>query len=234
MVEDLVIGSYKEQIRESLLKAKAIEIAGFSVMIEELKKRGINTDRAVTFFGKIKGSSHRDDLDRLTIDELDEVINDINMQVTRALISPIEISDTLIRRSRIIAREMAIDSVVRDDDKFVKVGVNLASEVTKHGISKGLNTCIKNYCIQKLYQYTYKEKINERMAKLGIENETVEEKKEVKNIGTKKKTNIGKNKIMNEIFARDIEDDNKSSFEVVKNNYLEYLAKIVSNIKDYE
>ena len=234
MVEDLVVGSYKEQIRESLLKAKAIEIAGFSVMTEELKKRGINTDRAVNFFNKIKASTHKTDLDRLTVDELDEVINDINMQVTRALISPIEISDTLIRKSRIIAREMSINSIVKDDDKFVKVGVNLASEVTKHGIAKGLNTCIKNYCIQKLYQFTYKEKIDERVKKVGIPEEHVEEKKVEKNIPTRKKLNSGKDKTMNEIFKKDIEDTSKSSFEAIKNNYLEYLAKVVSDIKNYE
>ena len=234
MVEDLVVGSYKEQIRESLLKAKAIDIAGFSVMIEELKKRGINTDRVVNFFSKIKASTYKADLDRLTVDELDEVIDDINMQVTRALISPIEISDTLIRSSRIIAREMSINSVVTDDDKFVKVGVNLASEVTKHGIAKGLNTCIKNYCIQRLYQFTYKEKIEERVGKTGIKEEKTEEKKIENNIPVREKSNVGKNKTMNEIFQRDIENENKSSFDVVKNNYLEYLAKVVSDIKKYE
>ncbi len=232
-MEDLVINSYKEQIKESLLKAKAIEVAGFSVMIEELNRRSINTDKVVNFFNKIKLASSKADLDLLTIDELNKITDDINMQVTRALISPIEMSDTLVRQSRIIARDMSPSGKVdNDNNKFIKIGVNLASEVTKHGIAKGLKTCIKNYCIQKLYQSNYKDKILEKEKELGMD---VEES-DLKNTEVKAVPKINdskKSKTMNDIFSKNIPEVS-GSFGAIKNSYLEVLAKTVNNLESYK
>ena len=228
MIEDLVINSYKEQIKESVIKAKAIDVAGFSVIVEELKRRGIDTKRVLDYFNKMKLANTHEELDNLTVEELDEITLDINKQVTRALISPVEMSDLVIRKSKIIARDMSVDGKVLDNDKFIKIGANLAAEIEKHGIASGLNTCIKNYCIQKLYQQNYKEKIREKEKELGIENTTIEKSKTVKKVDSKK------DKTLKDIFKKSVEYSNLGSFDVIKNNYLEYLGKIVDDLKSYK
>ena len=50
MVEDLVISTYKEQIKESLLKAKAIEVAGFNVIVSELDRRITDILHKIEFY----------------------------------------------------------------------------------------------------------------------------------------------------------------------------------------
>ena len=40
MMGDIVINSYKEQIKETTFKARAIEVAGFNIIVETLKKKG--------------------------------------------------------------------------------------------------------------------------------------------------------------------------------------------------
>ena len=37
-MEDIVISSYKEQLKESALKAEAVKSAGFDIVIDELEK----------------------------------------------------------------------------------------------------------------------------------------------------------------------------------------------------
>ena len=66
MSNDLVINSYEEQIKESLLKAQAVKIAGFDLIIEELNKRSINCSDIVAFFKRLKDAHTREELDSIT------------------------------------------------------------------------------------------------------------------------------------------------------------------------
>lgn len=227
MIEDIVINSYKEQIKQSILKAEAVKVAGFDLIIGELNKRSIKTDKVMTFFNKIRNSSTKEEIDNLTVDELNEIIDDINLQITKALISSVEVAELLVRKSRIIAKEKSPNGKINDNDNYVKVGTNLASEVNKHGIAHGLNICIKNYCIQKLYQATYREKIREKEKELGI---LVSDEKN--KTSSPVIVNTKKSKTMIELFGKNINED-IDTFEVVKKNYIDKLNNEVNNIENY-
>ena len=229
MVEDLVISSYKDQIKESLLKSTAIEKAGFSIIVEEIKRRGVDTSKIEAYFNKIKNSNTKEELDLLTVNELNNITDNINEQVTKALIPPTDISDILIRKSRTIANQVSIDGKISDDNKYIKIGSSLSNEINNHGVAKGLNLCIRNYCIQKLYQISYEEKIKEKENELGIQN--TESKKEIK---VSKPIDARKSKIMKDIFNRDINEDIKDDFSTIKDNYINSLNVIVNNIESYK
>jgi hypothetical protein len=228
MVEDLVISSYKEQIKESLLKNKAVDLAGFSVIVSELERRGIDTSRVVAFFNKIKKSTTKEELDNLTVDELNSINADLNEQITKTLISPVDISDILIRKAKVVATEMSVDGRVMPNDKFLQVGNNLASDINQNGIAHGIDVCIKNYTIQKLYQAEYNKKIKEKEMELGI---AVEEEK--KEIVPKKRIDTRKSKLMKEIFNKDI-NDVEDDFENIKNNYINHINKVIENLDNYK
>ena len=229
MTEDLVINSYKEKIKESLVKTKALDAAGFKIIIDELERRGINITIVKNLFEKIKNSKTIEELNSITLEELSNAIEDINNQVTRALIGPIDISDILIRKSKIVASEMSVDGKVFDNDKFVKVGSNLASEINKYGISHGIDLCIKNYTIQKLYQAEYNDKIKEKQKELGI---VEEDKKENKSIPTKK-MDSRKSKIMKELFNKEILDVT-DEFDLLKEKYINSINDTINNLESYK
>lgn len=230
MIEDIVIKSYEEQIKQSILKSEAVKKAGFDIIIAELERRGVQTEEVVSFFNKIRNSKNKEELDSLTIEELNMIVDNINMQVTKALISPLEISEILIRKSRIIAQEMSPNGKVNDTDNYVKVGANLASEIGKHGIAVGISICVKNYCIQRMYQINYREQLNIRKKKLGIE---VEESSSVKKVPVKKK-DTRKVKTMVEIFGREIADYNDMTFNDAKINYFRELSMKVNKLDQYK
>ncbi len=231
MMGDIVINSYKEQIKETTFKARAIEVAGFNIIVETLKKRGINTGKSEDFFQKIKSCITKEDLDKLTIGELNEITIDINNQVTRELIAPIDISDSLIRESRLIAQKMSINGKVTDDDKFVKVGSNLASEVNKHGISYGLNIAIRNYCLQKMYLILYNSKVIEREKELGIINT---KKEKVKTTTSNTVKNISKKEMFLSNIIKNSNINSEISFLDAKKNYSSSLINIINNLNSYK
>lgn len=216
MTEDIVISSYKEQIKQSILKANAVKIAGFDIIITELNRRNIDTTRIVAFFDRIANSTTKEEIDNMTVDELNKIIDDINMQITRALISPVEVAELLIRKSKSIALEKSPNGKIDENDNYVKVGVNLASEIHKHGIALGLNICIKNFCIQKLYQAEYREKVREKEQELGI---VSEDNSKTDHFIAPKNINTKKSKTMKEIFGKDLIDDLDDDEELIANFY---------------
>ncbi len=230
MIDDIVINSYKEQIKESIFKTQAVKVAGFDIVVEELQKRGVDISKILAFFNKIKDANTKEEINNLTIDELNNIIDDINIQVTKSLISPVEIAGILERRSKMIAMEKSPNGKITDNDNYVKVGSNLASEINKHGISYGLSICIKNYCIQKMYQADYKEKISEREKKLGIYKNN-EKGEHINNI---KKVEDKKNNLMIEIFSKEVANNNIKSFDDIKNDYFTYLNNLVSKLNEYK
>lgn len=230
MMDDIVVKSYKEQIKQSVLKSEAVKKAGFDIIISELKRRGVQTEQIVSFFDKIKNSTKKEELDQLTIDELNLIIDDINIQVTKSLISPVEVADLLVQKSRLIAQNESPNGKILDSDPYIKVGVNLASEVNKHGIADGLSVCVKNYCIQKLYQANYREQLILKEKELGIEIE--DQKFSVSK--SRKKINLRKNQTMNDIFKREIEDDHMITFQDAKDRYLKALGIKVSRLDEYK
>lgn len=230
MIEDIVVKSYKEQIKQSILKSDAVKKAGFDIIIAELNRRNIKTEELVSFFDKIRDAKTKEELDSLTIDELNTIIEDINIQVTKALVSPPEIADVLIRKSRFIAQELSPNGKVNDSDNYIKVGTNLASEVNKHGIAVGLNICVKNYCIQKLYQASYREQLREREKKLGIESDVDTHPRKA----PVKKKDTRKTKTMVDIFNKEVDDYNNITFKDAKNNYLKNLSLKVSELEQYK
>lgn len=230
MSNDLVINTYKEQIKESILKMQAIKIAGFDIIIEELAKRGIDCSEVLSFLEKIKNAGTKEELDKITIDEMNEIIENINTQITKALISSLEIAGVLERKSKMIAIKKSPNGKIVDNDKYIKVGTNLSSEINKHGISHGLSICIKNYCIQRIYQSDYRKKIEEQEQKLGIT--TDEGPKEIKN--TIKSKDKKKTKLMEEIFDKEIQIDKINKFEVSKNEYFKYLNNLIENLNKYK
>lgn len=230
MMDDIVVKSYKEQIKQSVLKSEAVKKAGFDIIISELKRRGVQTEQIVSFFDKIKNSTKKEELDQLTIDELNLIIDDINIQVTKSLISPVEVADILVQKSRLIAQNESPNGKILDSDPYIKVGVNLASEVNKHGIADGLSVCVKNYCIQKLYQANYREQLILKEKELGIE---IEDQKFSVN-KSRKKINLRKNQTMNDIFKREIEDDHMITFQDAKDRYLKALGIKVSRLNEYK
>jgi len=52
VIEDIVIKSYEEQIKQSILKSEAVKKAGFDIIIAELERRGVQTEEVVSFFNK--------------------------------------------------------------------------------------------------------------------------------------------------------------------------------------
>lgn len=231
MVEDIVVNSYKEQIKQSILKSEAVKIAGFDIIVDEIKKRGVHTEQLVAFFEKIKESTTKEQLNQLTMDELNAIVRDINMQVTKALISPVEIADVLIQKSRIIAKEKSPNGKITDLDPYLKVGANLASEINKHGIANGLSVCVKNYCIQKLYQASYREELKEKEKELGIvDDDTFSSSSSM----IEKKKDTRKVKTMKELFGREVEEIPTITFMEAKNDYLKQLSMKISKLEEYK
>lgn len=167
-MEDVVVESYKKQIKESNLKAAIIKTGGFDVIVNYLDEHSIDTSRLKSFFLKIQQSRTLDDLNELTIDELIFITDDINTQITQELISQAEIGDYLLRKSNVIAHEKSLNGVVEKDNMYLVIGSNLASVIMKSGIAEGIRVCIKNYCNQKIYQANYREKLEEKEKELGI------------------------------------------------------------------
>lgn len=231
MIEDIVVNSYKEQIKQSILKSEAVKIAGFDILIGEIKRRGVNTENLVTFFEKIKTSTTKEELNELTVDELNIIIGDINMQVTKALISPVEVADVLVQKSRVIAREKSPNGKIKDTDPYMKVGVNLASEVNKHGIANGLSICVKNYCIQKFYQASYREELQKREKELGIVSEDSFSSNSSK---IERKMDSRKSKTMKELFGKELTEVSTITFSEAKDNYLKMLNDKVMRLEEYK
>ena len=235
-MEDIVISSYKEQIKESLLKAEAVKEAGFDIVVEELEKRGVKTNELKSFFDKIVASHTMDDLNKLTLDDLISIIDDINTQVTHNLIAKVEIADALVRKSKLVALSKSPNGKVSDNDNYVKVGSNLALQINKEGIAAGIDVCIRNYCNQKIYQANYREKIIEKQKELGIYDE---EAKNINRTMINEKIGISSNnrispkdKLLKEIFKRDIRDDSSDDFNTVKQKYRDYINERMKHLKD--
>ena len=236
-MEDIVITSYKEQIKESSFKADAIKSGGFDIVIEELEKRQVKTSRIKEFFNKIINCYTMDDLNKLTLGDLEEVIEDINSQVTRLLIAKAEIADAVVRKSKLVALSKSPDGKVKEKDHYVLVGTNLAKEITNEGIASGIEVCIRNYCSQKIYQANYREKMIEKEKELGIYDE--EERNTNKNLINEKiddnsKKMDPKQKLLFSIFNRDIDDYENINFDKAKEEYLIAFNQRIKNIKDYK
>lgn len=236
-MEDIVISSYKQQIKESSLKAEAVKAAGFDIVVEELDKRGIKTETLKSYFNRISNANTKEELNALTLNELLDITNDINNQITRALIAKAEIADALVRKSKIVALAKSPNGKVAEDDNYIKVGSNLATEINKEGIAEGLNTCIKNYCIQKIYQANYREKMIEKQKELGIYDENQKEENKRK-INERMSTNDSitqltpKKRLMKEIFKKDILDLEDTPFETAKINYQNALNERMRHLQD--
>lgn len=236
-MEDIVITSYKQQIKESSLKADAIKSGGFDIVIEELEKRQVKTTNIKNFFSKIVNSYTMSDLDKLTMDEFAELIDDINKQVTRLLIAKVEIADAVIRKSKLVALSKSPDGKVHEKDNYILVGTNLAREINEEGIASGLEICIRNYCSQKIYQANYREKMIQKEKELGVYDE--EERNNSKAIINEKMdaktTNLDpKHRLLFTIFNRDIEENDKISFEEAKENYLNAFNNRINNLQEYK
>lgn len=236
-MEDIVITSYKQQIKESSLKADAIKSGGFDLVIEEIEKRGVKTSNIKNFFNKIVNSYTMDDLNKLTLGDLEEVIEDINKQVTRLLIAKVEIADTVVRKSKLVALSKSPNGKVGEKDNYVLVGSNLAKEINNEGIASGLELCIRNYCSQKIYQANYREKMIEKEKELGIYDE--EERNNNREIINQKIDNETtrldpKHKLLFSIFNKDIEEDESISFEKAKDNYRDAFNKRLQNLQQYK
>lgn len=236
-MEDIVITSYKEQIKESSFKADAIKSGGFDIVIEELEKRQLKTSKIKDFFNKIVNCYTMDDLNKLTLGDLEEVVEDINDQVTRLLISKAEIADALVRKSKLVALSKSPDGKVKEKDNYVLVGTNLAKEITNEGIASGIELCIRNYCSQKIYQANYRAKMIEKEKELGIydEEERTNNKALInEKIAENSKNSDPKQKLLFTIFNRDIDDYEDISFDKAKENYRLAFNNRLQNIKDYK
>lgn len=236
-MEDIVITSYKQQIKESSLKADAIKSGGFDIVIEELEKKGVKTSNIKNFFNKIVNSYTMDDLNKLTLGDLEEVIEDINTQVTRLLIAKVEIADTVVRKSKIVALSKSPDGKVSEKDNYVLVGSNLAKEINNEGVASGLELCIRNYCSQKIYQANYREKMIEKEKELGIYDE--EERNNNREIINQKMSsdtiNLDpKHRLLFSIFNKDIEEDESINFEKAKDNYRDAFNRRLQNLQEYK
>ena len=236
-MEDIVITSYKQQIKESSLKADAIKSGGFDIVIEELEKRQVKTSKIKDFFSKIVNSYTMDDLNKLTLDDLEEVISDINQQVTQLLIAKVEIADAVIRKSKLVALAKSPDGKVSEKDNYVLVGNNLAKEINNDGVASGLELCIRNYCSQKIYQANYREKMVEKEKELGIydEEERNSNKALINEKMNEKANNLDpKHRLLFDIFNRDIEEDENISFEKAKDNYHNAFNIKMKNLGEYK
>lgn len=242
-MEDIVITSYKQQIRESEFKADAVKSAGFDIVVEELKNRGVKTERLEKFFEQIVEAVTVEDLNKLTMDEFSEIVDDINKQVTRALIAKAEIADSLVRKSKLVALSKSIDGKVDDNDNYVKVGSNLALEINKEGIAAGIDVCIRNYCNQKIYQANYREKMIEKQKENGtyVENEdkdlihqqldgldSEDEKIDFSKFGDKDL----KKELLQQIFKKEVEVETEIDFETAKENYRNMINERMAKLED--
>ena len=224
MGDELVINSYKEQIKESALKADAVEKAGFDILIDFLNKHNVNTQDAVNYFNKIKVATTKEELDKLTIGELDTITENINKKVTEGLISPVEAADMLVRNGPVIAKQMSPTGKVSDNDNYVTIGNNLGEEVNKHGIAFGVNQAIRNYCTQKIYQILYEEKISEK------EKETVPVTIPctTPNVSSTKKDDFLKNILgVNPI-------NNDTDFQSAKQGFMLHLTNTIKDLESYK
>ena len=236
-MEDIVITSYKEQIKESSLKADAIKSAGFDIIIEELEKRQVKTSKIKDFFNSIEKSYTMDDLNKLTLGDLEEVVSDINDQVTRLLIAKVEIADAVVRKSKVVALSKSPDGKIKEKDNYILVGSNLAKEINNEGIASGLEVCIRNYCSQKIYQANYREKMIEKEKELGIYDE--EERSINRGLINEKITESNKSldpkqKLLFSIFNREIDDYRDITFEKAKENYHNEFNNRMKNLKEYK
>lgn len=236
-MEDIVITSYKQQIKESSLKADAIKSGGFDIVIEELEKRQVKTSRIKEFFNQIVESYTMDDLNKLTLNDLKEVVEDINQQVTKLLIAKVEIADVVVRKSKLVALAKSPDGKVGEKDNYVLVGNNLAKEINSEGVASGLELCIRNYCSQKIYQANYREKMIEKEKELGIYDE--EERNTNKALINEKIDNNSSNldpkhKLLFSIFNRDIEETENISFEKAKEAYQESFNDRMKNLNSFK
>ena len=89
-MEDIVISSYKEQLKESALKAEAVKSAGFDIVIDELEKRNIKTTKLKEFFERLMNSNTKEELNRLTPRELSEITTDSKSRNCRCFSSKIK------------------------------------------------------------------------------------------------------------------------------------------------
>lgn len=220
-MEDVVVESYKRQIKESILKSEIIKTGGFDIIVDYLEQHGVDTSRLKTFFLKIKKSRTLDDLNQLTMDELLDIVDDINRQVTHELISQAEVGDYLLRKSNVIAHEKSINGVVDKNNRFLVIGNNLSEVVMRHGVAEGIKLCIKNYCNQKIYQANYRERLKEKEIELGIyqdEANILEKKREIKKrfndeVSSKilDSTDSKKSLLMTELFGHDVSSNSSFS-----------------------
>jgi len=231
MGDELVINSYEDEIKMTKIKEDALERAGFDVITEILDRRGINTKAAKDYFNRIKNADSKEELDKMTVGELNDITDNLNKEITEQLISPVEISEVLVRKGRELAREMNPTGRVYDDDKYIIIGNNLGKEVSDHGIAYGVNQAIRNYCTQKIYEITYNEKVAEKERELGIEKK--EEKKALLSSSVSSSSNSSKNKFLKEILGED-SIESSDDFETVKEAYMKHLTDTISKLKDYE
>lgn len=240
-MEDIVVESYKRQIKECNVKANAIKVGGLDILVKYLDDHSVDTTRLKSFFKQIQNSETLDDLNQLTMDELLSITDDINSQVTRQLVSQAEIGDFILRRSNIIAHEKSLSGNVEKDNRYLVVGTNLAEVIMKSGIAEGIKLCIKQYCNQKLYKANYRMKLVEKEKKLGIyqdDNDILKKKQDIKrrfDMEVKSKLsenndnyiNDEKNKVLEGIFGHKVQfyvgefEDAKKDYYIKLNERLE-------------
>ena len=146
------------------------------------------------------------------------------------MVSSVEVAGHLLRRSRVIALEKSPNGKIGKDDKYIKVATNLANEIQQHGISHGIDICIRNFCVQKMYQITYKEKIKERKIKLGI----YEEEKSIASKKNSFSSSLKVNKVLKEIFKTNHVSSSDKSFDEIKVDYFNSINNKVSNLSQYK
>lgn len=241
-MEDVVVESYKRQIKECNVNADTLKVGGFDIIVKYLDDHGVDTSRLKSFFKQIELSKTLDDINMLTMDELLSIIDDINHQVTRELISQVELGDYILRRTNFVAHEKSLTGEVKRDNRYLVIGTNLSSVVMKSGIAEAIKICIKQYCNQKIYQANYREKLVEREKQLGIfkdEDEEFKRKEEIKKKfeeEVRRKLGESTTEVLNqsddilyEIFGHSISFDVRD-FNLVKDEYYDYFNNRLSNI----
>ncbi len=243
-MEDIVVESYKKQIKESNVKANAIKIGGFDIIVNYLEEHDVDTTRLKSFFLKIQQSKTLDDLNKLTMDELISITDDINTQVTHELISQAEIGDYLLRKSNIIAHDKSFNGVVEKNNRYLVIGSNLASIIMKAGIAEGIKICIKNYCNQKIYQANYREKLIEKEKELGIfqnEENILKRQQEIKkrfDAQVRDKIDVGinnkKGKLLKDIFGHDVVVNVDKDFFDLRDEYYIKFNNTLLHLNDFK
>lgn len=244
-MEDVVVESYKRQIKECNVNADTLKVGGFDIIVKYLDEHGVDTNRLKSFFKEIQTSKTLDDINKLTMDELLSIIGDINHQVTRELISQAEIGDYILRRTNAVAHEKSLSGDVKRDNRYLVVGTNLSSIIMKSGIAEGIKICIKQYCNQKIYQANYRAKLEEREKELGIyqdEEEKLRRKEEIRRkfdeevkskLGEVSTTSESKvdtqGGVLEEIFGHAVSSVGRS-FDIVKQNYYNKFNERLLNV----